>query len=107
MDKYFEKLELNKIIDIAEKYCVTEVGKSKIKSIEPSFNSLVVSHLLSETSQTINLINESGFMPISQIDDFKHISKTLASNLSLSCSALLSVGRILKISRELNIFDNV
>ena len=101
MDKYFEKLELNKIIDIAEKYCVTEVGKSKIKSIEPSFNSLVVSHLLSETSQTINLINESGFMPISQIDDFEHISKTLASNLSLSCSALLSVGHILKTSREL------
>ena len=101
MDKYFEKLELNKIIDIAEKYCVTEVGKSKIKSLEPSFNSLVVSHLLSETSQTINLINESGFMPISQIDDFEHISKTLASNLSLSCSALLSVGHILKVSREL------
>lgn len=101
MDKYFEKLELNKIIDIAEKYCVTEVGKAKIKGLEPSFNSLVVSHLLSETSQTINLINESGFMPISQIDDFEHISKTLASNLSLSCSALLSVGRILKISREL------
>lgn len=101
MDKYFEKLELNKIIDIAEKYCVTEVGKAKIKSIKPSFNSLVVSHLLSETSQTINLINESGFMPISQIDDFEHISKTLASNLSLSCSALLSVGHILKTSREL------
>ena len=101
MDKYFEKLELNKIIDIAEKYCVTEVGKAKIKSLKPSFNSLVVSHLLSETSQTINLINESGFMPISQIDDFEHISKTLASNLSLSCSALLSVGHILKTSREL------
>ena len=67
LDKYFEKLELNKIIDIAEKYCVTEVGKSKIKSLEPSFNSLVVSHLLSETSQIINLINESGFMPISQM----------------------------------------
>lgn len=101
MDKYFEKLELNKIINIVEKYCVTEVGKTKIKSIEPSFNSLVVSHLLSETSQTINLVNESGFMPISQIDDFEHISKTLASNLSLSCSALLSVGHILKTSREL------
>lgn len=101
MDKYFEKLELNKIIDIAENYCYTEVGKAKIKSLEPSFNSLIVSHLLSETSQTINLINESGFIPISPIDKFEHISKTLSSNLGLSCSALLSVGHILKVSREL------
>ena len=101
MDKYLEKLELNKIISLAEKYCVTEIGKSKLKSLEPSFNSLVVSHLLSETNQTIKLISESGYMPISQIDNFEHIYKTLESNLSLSCSALLSVAHILKISREL------
>ena len=101
MDKYCEKLELNKIIQIAENYCVTNTGKLKLQQLTPSFNSLVVSHLLSETSQTIKLINESGYMPISPIDDFEHISKTLASNLSLSCHALLSVGHILKVSREL------
>lgn len=101
MDKYFEKLGLNKIIDISENYCITEAGKLKLKNIEPSFNSLVVSHLLSETSQTIELINESGFMPISPIDNFEQISKTLTSNLSLSCSDLLSVRHILKVSREL------
>ncbi|MBQ3408051.1 MAG: endonuclease MutS2 [Clostridia bacterium] len=101
MDKYYEKLEFNKIIDIAEKYCVTDIGRYKLKNLEPSFNSLVVSHLLSETTQTICLINESGYMPISPIDNFEYISKTLSSNLNLSCSALLSVGRILNISRNL------
>jgi len=101
LDKYCEKLELNKIIQIAEKYCITEIGKNKLRNIEPSFNSLVVSHLLSETSQTIRLISESGYMPISPLDNFEHISKTLASDLCLSCSALLSVAHILKTSREL------
>ena len=101
MDKYYEKLELNKIVDLATNYCVTEIGKIKMAALKPSFNSLVVSHLLSETTQTIKLVSESGFMPISPIDDFERISKTLASNLSLSCSALLSVGNILKVSREL------
>ena len=101
MDKYYEKLELNKIVDLATNYCITEIGKIKMAALKPSFNSLVVSHLLSETTQTIKLVSESGFMPISPIDDFEHISKTLASNLSLSCSALLSVGNILKVSREL------
>ena len=104
MDKYYEKLELNKIIDLAKNYCITEIGKNKMSALEPSFNTLIVSHLLSETSQSIRLINESGFMPISPIDNFTHISKTLASNLSLSCSALLSVGHILKVSRELKKF---
>lgn len=101
MDKYYEKLELNKIVDLATNYCITEIGKIKMAALKPSFNSLVVSHLLSETTQTIKLVSESGFMPISPIDDFERISKTLASNLSLSCSALLSVGNILKVSREL------
>lgn len=101
MDKYYEKLELNKIVDLATNYCITEIGKIKMAALKPSFNSLVVSHLLSETTQTIKLVLESGFMPISPIDDFERISKTLASNLSLSCSALLSVGNILKVSQEL------
>ncbi|MBR2704196.1 MAG: endonuclease MutS2 [Clostridia bacterium] len=101
MDKYLEKLELNKIIQIAEKYCVTEVGKTKLQSLTPSFDKLAVSHLLSETSQTIKLISGSGNLPLSPIDDFEYISKTLAGNLSLSCSALLSCAHILKVSREL------
>lgn len=101
MDKYCEKLELNKILKLAENYCITDSGKTKLRSLTPSFNSLVVTHLLSETSQVIHLINESGYMPISPIDDFFHISKTLESNICLSCSNLLSVAHILKISRDL------
>ena len=101
MEKYYKKLELNKILDIVKKYCATDIGKEKLASLEPSFNGLVVSHLLSETTQTVELINESGYMPLSPIENFEHISKTLASNISLSCSALLSVAHILKVSKEL------
>ncbi|MBR2744349.1 MAG: endonuclease MutS2 [Clostridia bacterium] len=101
MEKYYEKLELNKIMQILQKYCITEIGTNKLMDINPSFDSNIVRNLLSETSQAIKLISESGNMPLSPIDNFEYISKTLEGNLSLSCSALLSVAHILKVSREL------
>ena len=101
MDKYYQKLELDKIINIAEKYCITEIGKASMQNLKPSFNSLVVSHLLSETSQALQLINESGYMPIAPIEKFDHILKILSSDLSLTCSNLLSIAHLLKVSRAL------
>ena len=73
-EKYIKKLELNKIIDVLESYCVTEIGKQLLHNIEPSSNKLIVKHLL---------------------------SKLLKSNMALSCGNLLKVGHILKISRNL------
>lgn len=100
-EKYIKKLELNKIIDVLESYCVTEIGKQHLHNIEPSSNKLIVKHLLSETTQAKNLIAQNGNPPIADVQDFSQISKLLKSNMALSCGNLLKVGHILKISRNL------
>ena len=101
MKKYYKKLELDKIIQILEKYCITEIGKTSLQALSPSFNSNDVKHLLSETTQAIKLIHSYGKSPISEIKDYTEISKMLESNMFLSCNNLLAVAHILKVSREL------
>lgn len=100
-EKYIKKLELNKIIDVLESYCITEIGKQLLHNIEPSSNKLIVKHLLSETTQAKNLIAQNSNPPIADVQDFSKISKLLKSNMALSCGNLLKVGHILKISRNL------
>lgn len=108
MEKYYIKLELNKILNILENYCITEIGKTILKDLSPSNNKLVVKHLLSETTQAYNLLLESGNPPISEINDYTKIIKLLESNISLSCANLLFIGHILKISKELkNYFSSI
>ena len=100
-EKYIKKLELNKIIDVLESYCVTEIGKQLWHNIEPSSNKLMDKNLLSETTQAKNLIAQNSNPPIADVQDFSQISKLLKSNMALSCGNLLKVGHILKISRNL------
>lgn len=101
MEKNCEKLELDKILQLTKKYCITDLGKEKIDNLNPSYNSLVVKHLLSETSQAIRLLNEYGSCPISPLGDFNKISKLLESQMFLSCGNILVIGHVLKVSREL------
>ena len=108
LEKYCTKLELNKIINTLETYCITEIGKNNSKKLLPSNNKLVVKHLLSETSQALQLLSESGFPPISALSDYSKLLKLLESNSTLSCNNLLFVGHILKISKELkNYFSSI
>ena len=108
LEKYCTKLELNKIIDILETYCITEIGKNNSKKLIPSNNKLIVKHLLSETTQALQLSSKSGFPPISELNDYSKLLKLLESNSALSCSNLLFVGHILKTSKELkNYFSSI
>ena len=108
MEKNCRKLELDKIVGLLENYCITDLGRKKLNAINPSFDSLVVTHLLSETSQAITLSHLLGRCPISPIDDFYVISKKLDSGMTLSCANILAAGHILKVSKELkNYFQNI
>lgn len=107
-EKYIQKLDLPKILEILEQYCVSTIGKSLCKELEPSNNILEVKHLLSETTEARNLIDNLGNAPISDIQDFDKISMQLDSNIALSCHSLLVVAHLLKTSRELKkYFDGV
>ena len=108
LEKYCTKLELNKIINTLETYCITEFGKNFSKKLLPSNNKFVVKHLLSETSQALQLLSLLGFPPISALSDYSKLLKLLESNSTLSCSNLLFVGHIFKTSKELkNYFSSI
>ena len=101
LEKYYQKLELNKIFELLNDYCKTEIGKSNLKQLQPSNNRLIVTHLLSETTQAKALISESGTPPLSEIKDYTKLLKRLESNSTLSLENLLFVGHILKVSKNL------
>ena len=108
LEKYCTKLELNKIINTLETYFITEFGKNFSKKLLPSNNKFVVKHLLSETSQALQLLSLLGFPPISALSDYSKLLKLLESNSTLSCSNLLFVGHIFKTSKELkNYFSSI
>ncbi len=107
-EKYFQKLELPIIINLLKTYCITEIGKELAQSLKPSDNILEVKHTLSETTQASQLITTSGKPPIAEISNHSLLLKLISSNSTLSCSNLLFVGKILKISKELkNYFSSV
>lgn len=99
--KYLEKIEFNKIIEILESYAITSVGKNLCKDLLPSNNYKNVIHSISETTECTILRVRKGNPPISEIDNISSYVKALESENSLTAPALLGLGHLLKISREL------
>ena len=96
-----DKLEFNAIREKVANFAYTHEGKNLVMNLEPSSNSLEVSHFLAETSDAINAIHIKGNFPISNIDDFSLWIKILKSGSALSSKSLLDLCSILRISREL------
>ena len=96
--KYLEKLEYNKILEILSSFSKTYLGKEKCLTVEPSNN---VEYLLEQTYEAYSLISRNGSLPISSIDNIDILIKNLESNFSLNSSDLLKLTHILKTSREL------
>lgn len=96
--KYLNKLEYPKVLEILCSFSKTYIGNNKCKNLMPSKN---VSFLLEQTYQAYNLICKNGNLPISAIDNIDIYIKNLESNFSLTSSDLLKLTHVLKTSREL------
>jgi len=96
--KYLEKLEYNKILEILCAFSKTYIGKEKCLNIKPSKN---VEYLLEQTYEAYNLICRNGSLPLSAIDNIDILIKNLESNFALTASDLLKLTHILKTCREL------
>lgn len=97
-NKYLEKLEYNKILEMLCSFAKTYIGINKCKNLKPSAN---VEYLLNQTYQAYNLICRNGNLPISEIDNIDILIKNLESNFSLTSCDLLKLTHILKTSREI------
>ena len=96
--KYLDKLEYNKILEILSTFSKTYIGKEKCLTIKPSKN---VEYLLEQTYEAYNLICRNGSLPLSAIDNIDILIKNLESNFALTSSDLLKLTHVLKTSREL------
>lgn len=99
--KYIETLEYNKIIKILNNYCKTYIGKKNLLELAPSFDYEMVSHLLSETNEAVNLTIRKSSIPLAEIPNISLYIKQLKSYSVLSAKALLEISTIFKVSREL------
>lgn len=102
IQKYLNKLEYNKILDIISSYCLTYKGVSLANSFLPSNNKDIVSRLLEETDSAVTLLIRKGEISLSNIANIEVNIKNLESYNSLSASALLDVAYVLKVSRQLH-----
>lgn len=96
--KYLEKLEYTKVLEILGSFSKTYIGKEKCLNVVPSKN---VEYLLEQTYEAYNLICRNGSLPLSAIDNIDILIKNLESNFALTASDLLKLTHILKTSREL------
>ena len=101
MNPNLTKLEFDKILNILQKFCKTNIGQNKCHNTLPSNNFDEVKRLLSETSEAYKLIVKYGNLPIDEINDITPYLKSLKSYIPLSAKALLEIAKILYCSNNL------
>lgn len=99
--KYLDKLEFNKVLDMLEQYSVTYLGKEMVKKLRPCTDRNQVQSDLKETIQADILIHRIGGIPLGEIDNINIHLRTLDAEGTLSIKQLLDLANILKMSREL------
>ena len=102
LQKYLDKLEYNKILDIVEDYCSTYIGKNYVSSMLPSNDTSLVQRMLDETSSAQTLLFRKGEPPLFNITNIEIWIKNLKSYNTLSAKALLDVAHVLQTSRLLH-----
>lgn len=101
MKNHLNKLEYNNILDILSSYCKTYIGEDIAKNLIPSTEKEEVKNSLSETTESCNLINQIGNIPLDNLPNIELWLKYLDSNQTLSARALLDIGNTLKLGNQL------
>jgi len=108
-DKYLNKLEYNKILNILETFAKTIYGKKLCLELQPFTNTETVLKKLSETKEALSLVNLKGNLPIYELEDISIYIKALEAEQFLGAKALLDIANVLSLSRNLKDyfkFDN-
>ena len=100
-NKYLDKLEYSKILDLLSNYAHTYIGKNMCKDLIPSNNKEDVKKSLTETEEALNIIYRCNTPPISEIADNTKNLKTIESYGTLSIKSILELTNILKMADEL------
>lgn len=99
--KYLDKLEFNKVLEMLEKYSLTYIGKEYIKNLKPCTEKEKVKNMINETMEADILIHRIGGIPLGEIDNINIHLRTLEAGGTLSIKQILDLASILKMSREI------
>lgn len=105
-NKYLEKLEYNKIIEILSSFCITYVGKDICYNLMPQSSKNLVEQMLAETREAVNLIYRNSSPSFFEISNIDIPIKSLESSSTLSAKSILDLANIFKLCLDLkNYFD--
>lgn len=100
MEEIFDKLDLKKIIERTSNYSITEVGKNRLLTEEPTKDKNEALYFLALTDELKSLIEEYGDLNYSYIPDLKEIIfKSRIENFVLNTKEIIQVGKLLYNSR--------
>ena len=97
-------LEYYKIIDEVAKYCTSSIGKSHMDKLVPSVDFAVVTKLLEEMDEGLNVLRLRGNVPMGGITDIRPHAKRAQIGGMLSPVELMETASTIRASRILRQF---
>lgn len=96
-----ELLELPKILTQLESQCACELGRARVRKLEPSVNVGEVTRRLNETTQAKAFLDAGKIAPFGGVSDVSRFLKNAQIGAMLEASDLAAVGKFLAGSRAL------
>ena len=96
MNKYYKKLELDKILELLAEQTYSDVCREKALKLKPSFDEEEIRKELSKTDDAFKLSSKFGTPRFRRIKDISSSLKRCKSGASLSFRELLDVAEILR-----------
>lgn len=105
MQKGFQKalrtLEYLKIASAVSSYAATGIGKAKLESMHPETDGVIVSRLLDETEEALNLLTYKGSPPFSAPERVPDAASRAQKGAMLTCGELLEIASMLRAASSL------
>ena len=103
-EKTLKVLEYNKIIEILVEKAESQLGKNKIREIEPLIDIEKIEVLQKETAEALSLLIKRGNPPLYGIHSISNELKRLDIGGSISPGGLIKISDSLRVSRSLKNF---
>ncbi len=106
INKYYEKLEFNKILEMLSTFCDTSVGKAISLKLLPTNNKQEVEKMLHETEEAVNLSYKASTPSFYDFKDINNYITILNSEGILPVKSLLEITKIFKLAHDLKVYFN-
>lgn len=104
INKVYETLEFNKILEMLKKHALSDKVRERIGKMEPFLSVTDVSRHLNETTEARLIIEHSGTPPLSNMNEIDKIMPLLGKGAFLLPEQLSSVAQFLTAARRLKIY---